>query len=128
LAEHFAAMQPQDRIIIFCHDPSALGVLAALPDVHDRVDQVECTVVGHLHTPLLLGVTRMMRHLPVLKTDYPIARIVSHGAQNAKDWKRFNPVVCPSTYGVGTHISGGVLFIEATNGGILRVQRKRIRI
>ena len=128
IVERFRGIEDGHRVILFSHDPSAMGLLSSLPEVRKRLSQIECTVVGHLHTPMLMGLTRMMRHVPVLKTNYPIARIVTHGARGAQDWKRFNPVVCPSTYGVGNHISGGILLIEARSRGPLAVTRQRITI
>lgn len=128
IVERLRVIDEGSRIILFSHDPSAMGLLSTLPEIRARWPQIACTVVGHLHTPMLMGLTRMMRHVPVLKTNYPIARIVTHGARGAQDWKRFNPVVCPSTYGVGHHISGGILFLEADGRGELQVTRKRITI
>lgn len=128
IVERFAALPREHRVVLFCHDPSALGLLSGLPEVQQRIPQIACTVVGHLHTPMLMGLTRMMRHVPVPKTKYPIARIVTHGARGSQDWKQFHPVVCPSTYGVGKHLSGGILFLESDGVGGLEVARKRITI
>lgn len=129
VTEVFEGLPAPARIILFCHDPSALAVLGAVPEVRRRQSQILRTVVGHLHTPGLLALNRVVGRLPAPPANaYPIARIVSEGARGARAWKAFHPVVCPSTYGVGNHIAGGVLFME--NGGTrgLRLMRRHIRV
>jgi len=123
----FAGLADDARVILFCHDPSALGALHEIPAVRRRLPQVEATVIGHLHTPRLLRVTRWLRHLPALKPRYPVARIVAHGARAARDWPAFRPVVCPAAFGAGQHLSGGLLLLEAEADGPLRIRRQRIR-
>jgi hypothetical protein len=127
--EVFEGMPSHARIILFCHDPSALAVLGALPEVRRRQSQILRTVVGHLHTPGLLALNRLVGRLPAPPSNaYPIARIVSEGARGARAWKAFHPVVCPSTFGVGNHIDGGVLFLESGGPQGLRVERRHIRV
>ena len=129
VAEAFDRLPAQARIVLFCHDPSALSRLAELPEVQRRQSQILRTVVGHLHTPSLMTFNRLLRYLPVLPApNYPLARIVSHGAQGARAWKAFRPEVCPSTYGVGNHVAGGVLFLEGNGEGELAAYRRRIRV
>lgn len=128
IRETFAALPADEKVVVFCHDPAAITRLDEIPEVRAVKDQIQCTVIGHLHSPFLLRWTQWMRHLPVLHGAYPIARIVSHGAQGAKTWSGYRPVVCPSTYGVGNHVSGGVLFIEENPVGDIHITQKRITI
>lgn len=71
IRETFGGLPAGERVILFCHDPSALAELDKLPEVRRRLAQVEMTVVGHLHAPGLLRVHRMMRHLPAHPGEVP---------------------------------------------------------
>jgi hypothetical protein len=90
------------------------------------MDSIARTIVGHVHAPGFLAVHKMLRHLPVSRLQYPIVRIASHGAQGARLWKQFRLKVCPSTYGVGNHLAGGVLLMQTNGNGSLRAYRRRI--
>lgn len=126
--EHtFEGLPRGGRVILFCHDPSALSVLHERPAVRARLDRVACTVLGHLHTPKLLPLTRAAGRLTGWSPRYPVARIIARGAQGAGAWKAFRPVVCPSTFGTGHHFAGGVLLLETGRGGEFFVRRHRVR-
>jgi hypothetical protein len=124
----FAAMPADARVILFCHDPSALGVLVQNPLIRQKQAQIELTVLGHLHEPRFLQLLQRLPKLPRWKPRYPVARIVSEGIRSAKQWQPFNPVVCPSPFGTGHHLSGGLLFIEQDERGQLVTRRQRIRL
>jgi hypothetical protein len=104
---------PEDaRVLLFCHDPSALTALSQIPVVVRRMRHIEMTVIGHLHSPFLLKVARWMPRKKGWRPKYPVARIIAHGLEGARSWELFHPVVCPSTFGTGHHLAGGLLFIE----------------
>lgn len=126
IAEAFASLPAEARVVLFCHDPGALSTLARIPEVRERLDRIAQTVVGHVHSPGVLSMQRWLRHLPAFKTRYPIARIVSEAAQGANDWGHFKPKVCPSTYGIGNHVSGGLLFVEGNGHGDVTAHQKRV--
>jgi len=128
VAEAFASVQPDERIILFCHDPGALSFLMHIPEVHQALSLVELTVLGHLHEPRLLKLAQRLPALPGWKPRYPVARIMTDGIRNAKLWAAFNPVVCPSTFGAGHHVSGGVLFLERGVDGRVFVRKHRIKL
>jgi hypothetical protein len=128
VVECFESLPRDARVLLFCHDPGALSVLAALRPVHERRGQIERTILGHLHSPRLMPLTRIASHVVRWVPEYPVARIIAHGARGAKEWKHFNPVVCPSTFGVGHHFHGGCLLIEAPNGGDILVRRHKITL
>jgi len=50
----FDALQPDQRVLLFCHDPTALPFLWRAEAVRRRLPQVEQTIIGHLHTRLIL--------------------------------------------------------------------------
>jgi hypothetical protein len=122
----FHGLPARARVILFCHDPSALTALAQLPVVQRRLPQIELTVIGHLHSPTLLKLARYAARFSNLKPRYPVARIVAHGLAGARSWNAFHPVVCPSTFGTGHHVAGGILLIQRGAHGRLEARRVRI--
>ena len=126
LRETCAALPSDARILLFLHDPSALGALEEIPEVRARLPQIERTVLGHLHAPGLLPLVGLLARLPRLNPRYPVARIIAHGARGAHRWPAFRPVVCPAVFGAGHHFSGGLLFLETDAGGRLHVRRHRL--
>lgn len=126
VSQAFHGLAPRSRVILFCHDPSALTALSQIPVIRRRLPQVELTVIGHLHSPTLLWMARYASRLSRWRPRYPVARIVAHGLEGARSWNLFNPVVCPSTFGAGHHVSGGLLLIEKDRQGQLVVRRRRV--
>jgi hypothetical protein len=123
----FDGLPKHARVILFCHDPAALHALSHLPEVRGRLQHIEMTVIGHLHAPSLLKLAKLMPAKGKWKPRYPVARIVAHGLEGVQSWKMFNPVACPSTFGAGHHVRGGVLLIERGRDGRLVARRRRIR-
>lgn len=119
----FSELPSRGRVILFCHDPSALAVLSRIPVIARRLHQVELTVVGHLHSPTLLRLSRYAAQLSNLSPRYPVARIVATGLAGVKTWSKFNPVVCPSTFGTGHHVAGGILLLTRNADGRLVADR-----
>lgn len=122
----FDGLPRNARVILFCHDPSALTALAQVPVVQKRLNHVEQTVVGHLHTPSLMKLTKLAPLFARLNPRYPVARIIAKGLKGAQAWQQFNPVVCPSTFGTGHHVAGGLLFLERDANGRLATRRIRL--
>lgn len=128
VSEAFARLPNKARILLFCHDPSALQALSDIRSVKNRIQQIEMTVIGHLHAPSLLKLARLVpKGASVWKPKYPVARIIAHGLQGVASWRQFKPVVCPSTFGAGHHLRGGLLFIEKDAKGKLVAHRCRVR-
>jgi hypothetical protein len=123
----FDGLSDHARVLLFCHDPSALHALRHMPVVNRRLRQIEMTVIGHLHAPGLLKLARLVPAGSKWKPKYPVARIVAQGLEGVRSWKMFHPVVCPSTFGTGHHVRGGILFIEKNEDGRLVARRRRIQ-
>ena len=125
--EAFTSLPRQAQVILFCHDPSALEALAQLPVVQRRLPQIALTVIGHLHSPTLLWLARRAARLGGgWNPHYPVARIISKGLAGARSWELFRPVVCPSTFGTGHHVAGGLLLVERNVKGDLVARRRRV--
>ena len=122
----FQGLPAGARVILFCHDPSALTALSQVPVIRRRLPQIELTVIGHLHSPTLLKLARYAARFSQFKPRYPVARIVASGLAGARHWNQFHPVVCPSTFGTGHHVAGGILLVRRTARGLLETRRVRV--
>lgn len=108
----FDGLPRHARVILFCHDPGALTILSQVPVVQKRLKHIELTIVGHLHSPSLLKLAKLAPSTKNWKPRYPVARIIARGLEGVHAWSQFNPMVCPSTFGTGHHVGGGLLLVE----------------
>ncbi|MGH7973221.1 MAG: metallophosphoesterase, partial [Limisphaerales bacterium] len=60
----FQAIRRDERILLFCHDPTALHFLGLEPSVQAKFDQLEQTIIGHLHSNLILWKSRWLAGMP----------------------------------------------------------------
>lgn len=108
----FENLARNDRVILFCHDPTALPFLYQERSVWGRMDQIERTVLGHLHTRLLVWQSRLLAGIPPIQgVGKSIARI-TFALHRAKTWKHFNILLCPSLAGVELFKRGGFYTVE----------------
>lgn len=103
----FNALQSKDRVLLFCHDPTALPFLWKLEAVRRRVQQIERTVIGHLHSSIILKQSRILSGIPMMTRFGQSIRRMSTALSQAKDWKHFNVLLCPSLTGLQITKRGG---------------------
>jgi hypothetical protein len=103
----FGSLRPEQRVVLFCHDPSALPFLASDPAVRNRLPQVERTVIGHLHTELILRVSRGLAGMPAIGFLGNAVRRMSAALRKARSWREFNVWLCPSPAGCQLLKDGG---------------------
>ena len=108
----FAGLHPQQRVLLFCHDPTALPFLARIPEVADRLPQVEATVIGHLHSELILRTSRVLSGMPTLNFLGVSVRRMSKALNEGRLWRPFNVKLCPSLTGIQLLKDGGWLTAE----------------
>jgi hypothetical protein len=108
----FAALKPDERVILFCHDPSALPFLWRETTVREKIPQIEQTIIGHLHTNLILRMGRLLSGFPVISFLGKGARKISGGLNEAKLWKPFHVRLCPALTGIQLLKDGGWLSAE----------------
>ena len=108
----FAALNDTDRVILFCHDPTALPFLGRLPAVRQHFPQIERTVIGHLHSLIYLRMSRALSGMPSLEFIGHSVRRMSLALREARHWKPFKVLLCPSPPGVQLLKDGG--FFTAT--------------
>lgn len=108
----FASLKPEERVILFCHDPSALPYLWREESVRGRLSQLEQTIIGHLHTNLVLRVGRVLAGFPTISFLGKGVRRISAALGEAKLWKPFHVRLCPAPTGIELLKDGGWLSAE----------------
>lgn len=103
----FAALKPGQRVILFCHDPTALPHLGREPAVREKFSQIEHTLIGHLHSDFILRLSRLLAGMPTLRFLGHSPRRMSAALGEAKHWKSFNVRLCPSLSGIELFKDGG---------------------
>ena len=108
----FAGLKSDERVILFCHDPSALPFLWREATVRERISQVEQTIIGHLHTKLVFRMGRALSGFPTISFLGNGARKISGALNEAKLWKPFHVRLCPALTGIQLLKDGGWLSAE----------------
>lgn len=103
----FAGLRPEQKVWLFCHDPTALPFLWREPAVRERLDWVENTIIGHLHTRLVFWKSRLLAGMPVIRGLGNTARRMSTALHEARHWRPFRVRLCPSLAGVELLRDGG---------------------
>ena len=103
----FAALRPYQRVILFCHDPSALPFLWQEDVIQEKLPQLEHTIIGHLHSKLILRNSRVLAGMPAIGFMGHTSKRLSLALRDARIWKRFNVLLCPSLAGIELLKYGG---------------------
>ncbi len=103
----FAALAEDQKVLLFCHDPSALPFLWREDAVREKLSQVESTIIGHLHTGMILWKSRLLAGMPALTFLGNSVRRMSLALHEARHWKAFNIRLCPSLAGSELLKDGG---------------------
>lgn len=109
ISEAFAELRPDERVILFCHDPTALPYLLELPAVKARLSQIERTIIGHLHTRLVLWPSKLLAGMPCLDRLGVSLRRYTSALNRAKHWQPFKVELCPALAGIELIGEGGYL-------------------
>ena len=125
----FSALQPHQRVLLFCHDPTALPFLWREEAVRQRLPQIEQTVIGHLHSGLVWWKSRLLAGLPAIRFLGHAVKRMSTALSEARYWKPFHVRLCPSLAGIELLKDGGFLTAElnAATPDPARFQRHRLR-
>jgi len=122
--EHFVqlrvclgSLSSDRRIILFCHDPTALPYLWAEPAVRSRLAQLECTVIGHLHSNLFLWKSRILSGMPTVNCLGHAIRRMSRALHDAKLWRPFRVKLCPALGGIDLLRDGGYYRLKLDPSG-----------
>ncbi|MBE0542502.1 MAG: metallophosphoesterase [Verrucomicrobia bacterium] len=105
----FAALQPHQRVLLFCHDPTALPFLWREELVRGKLAQIEHTIIGHLHSNLILKTSKLLAGMPVIGFLGHSIRRMSTALNDARLWRPFRVRLCPSLAGIELLKDGGYL-------------------
>jgi hypothetical protein len=108
----FDALRPEQRVLLFCHDPTALPFLAEQEAVRRRLPQIARTVIGHLHSPAVLKQGLRLSGIPPVHFLGHTTRRLSLALHQARRWKEFNFTLCPSLAGIQMLKDGGYLTLN----------------
>jgi hypothetical protein len=122
LRQSLARLQPSQRILLFCHDPSALPFLWREDFVRARVSQIERTIIGHLHTNFVYRQSQRLAGLPPIRFLGHTPRRLSSALHKARHWRPFKPLLCPSPTGIQLFKDGGYLRAELDATGKVPVR------
>lgn len=123
------SIPPDRRILLFVHDPSALPFLAREASVAGRLPQVAQTILGHLHTPSIFRVAQGLAGMPRIGFLGNTVRRYSSALREARVWRQFRTVLCPSPTGIQLLKDGGWLELDLpldSAGPEFRVRRHRL--
>ncbi|HEX4646293.1 MAG TPA: metallophosphoesterase [Verrucomicrobiae bacterium] len=112
IRETFAALKPAQRVLLFCHDPTALPFLWREEAVRGKIQQIEQTIIGHLHSPLVLWQGRLMAGMPPVNFLGHTAKRLSAALREARHWQPFKLRLCPSLAGIELLKDGGYYTAE----------------
>jgi Calcineurin-like phosphoesterase len=108
----FDALQPEQRVLLFCHDPTALPFLWREESVRRRLPQVEQTILGHLHTRLILWKSRMLSGIPPIRFLGRNVNRFTSALHEAHHWWPFRVRLCPALSGIELLNDGGYYTVQ----------------
>jgi hypothetical protein len=108
----FAALTTGQRVLLFCHDPTALPFLWREEAVRQKLPQIEQTIIGHLHSNLVFWKSRRLAGMPVIRFLGPTVRRMSAALSEARHWRPFKVRLCPSLAGIQLLKDGGYYTVE----------------
>lgn len=111
------SLTPDRRLLLFCHDPTALPFLAREPAMDARFGQLEGTVIGHLHSDLIFRPSYWLAGMPAVRWLGNTVRRLSEALSEARDWRRFRLKLCPSLTGTQLLKDGGFLRLSLDTQG-----------
>lgn len=115
--ENFSNLKPHQKVLLFCHDPTALPFLREEEIVRAKLPQVEQTIIGHLHSPLIFWKSQRLSGIPRITFMGNSVRRYSTALREARHWREFNVRLCPSTAGIELLKDGGYLIATIDTEG-----------
>ena len=108
----FAGLRPYQRVLLFCHDPTALPFLWREKEIREKLPQIERTIIGHLHSNVVMFKSRLLAGCPPISFMGHTVRRLSVALRDARLWQQFNVLLCPSLAGIELLKDGGFFTAE----------------
>ena len=108
----FASLGKHERVLLFCHDPTALPFLWGEAAVRSRLELIAQTFIGHLHSDLFLWNSRLLAGIPSISFLGNSIRRMSAALREARHWRGFKVRLCPALTGIELFKSGGFYEIQ----------------
>jgi hypothetical protein len=108
----FAALSPEQRVVLFCHDPTALPFLSREEAVRTKLTQIEHTVIGHLHSNLIFWKSRWLAGIPRITFLGHTAKRMTSALREGRHWRPFHVRLCPALAGIQLLKDGGYLVLD----------------
>lgn len=108
----FSSLESGTRVLLFCHDPTALPFLRREESVRCKLSLIEQTIVGHLHSNLILWKSRVLAGMPTISFLGHSARRMSAALREAPYWKPFHVRLCPALGGIQLLNDGGFYVVD----------------
>ena len=108
----FDALEPDQRVLLFCHDPTALPFLGEEESVRRRLPQIEHTIIGHVHSHLILWKARLLSRVPPIRFLGRVAKKLSAAVSKSRQWRPFKIKLCPALAGIQLLNDGGYLTVS----------------
>jgi hypothetical protein len=116
IAAAFEGLAASQRVILFCHDPTALPFLWQQESVRARLEQVDLTLIGHLHTRVIFWKSHLLAGMPAIGFLGNSIRRMSTALNQARQWRPFKPRLCPSLAGSELLKDGGYVTLQRAGG------------
>jgi hypothetical protein len=108
----FDSLESHQRMLLFCHDPTALPYLWRESSVRRKLDQIEQTMIGHLHSKLIFWKSRLLAGMPVIRFLGGNVQRMTTALNEARKWREFRARLCPALAGIELLNDGGFLTAE----------------
>lgn len=108
----FRDLKKGQKVILFCHDPTALPYLAKIPSVRTQWGRIEQTVLGHLHSNFILNTAKRLAGIPAVSFAGVTIKRITNALRKAKSWDPFKVILCPSPTGIEAFKDGGFLTVD----------------
>ncbi len=112
IGHSFSKLRPYQRVLLFCHDPTALPFLYRVKEVREKLPQIESTIVGHLHSNIVMFNSRLFAGCPPIAFMGHTVRRLSIALREARLWQHFKVRLCPSLAGIELLKDGGYFTAE----------------
>ncbi len=107
IRQAFATLSPAQRVLLFCHDPTALPFLRQDETIRGKLERIEQTLIGHLHSSFYFRQSQLLAGMPVIRFLGNSIRRMSRALNDARCWRDFKVRLCPAMAGIELRKDGG---------------------